>query len=69
MNEVALFLLGTGVTLLVGLAVALLAWAAVMDGRYEREFRAELVQVEAEVVPLYTRPAVAPEKTTTKGAA
>jgi hypothetical protein len=37
MSNLALFAVGTGVTLLVVAALALLVWGAVMDGQYERE--------------------------------
>ncbi len=37
MSNVALFVAGTFVSLLVATAVALLTWGAVLDGRYERE--------------------------------
>ena len=39
MSNVALFLLGLGITALVAAAVAPLLWAAVLDGRYDREQR------------------------------
>jgi hypothetical protein len=37
MSSLALFAVGTGVTLLVVVALALLVWGAVMDGQYNRE--------------------------------
>lgn len=39
MSGVALFLFGAGVTIVVAAAVGVLAYAAVLDGRYEREMR------------------------------
>jgi hypothetical protein len=39
MSQLGLFLLGTGITAVVGLAVAPLLWAAVLDGRHDREQR------------------------------
>ena len=37
MSNLALFLLGLGVTLLTALALAPLIWAAIQDGRYNDE--------------------------------
>lgn len=37
MSNVGLFVVGTGVTLIVLSALALLVWGAVMDGQYEAE--------------------------------
>ena len=37
MSNLALFAVGTSVTLLVVAALALLVWGAVMDGRYDSE--------------------------------
>jgi len=39
MSSIGLFAVGTGVTLIVLTALALLVWGAVMDGRYEGEQR------------------------------
>lgn len=39
MSGVALFLYGAGVTIVVAAAVGVLVYAAVLDGRYEREMR------------------------------
>jgi hypothetical protein len=41
MTDTAIFLIGTVVTLLAGGAVAMLVWAAVLDGRTEAEAKAE----------------------------
>ena len=41
MSNVALFVVGTFVTLLVVASLALLFWGAVLDGRYNDEKRAE----------------------------
>ena len=41
MSNVGLFLVGTGVTLIVLSALALLIWGAVMDGQYEEEQKHE----------------------------
>ena len=41
MSTVGLFIVGTLVTLVVAASMALLVWGAVLDGRYEREQRAE----------------------------
>jgi hypothetical protein len=40
MSNVALFMLGVGVTLLVGASMTLLIWGAILDGRYEEQQRA-----------------------------
>ena len=40
MNNIALFAIGTVVTLLVVGAMLLLVWGAILDGRYENERRA-----------------------------
>ena len=40
MNSIALFAIGTVVTLLVFGAMLLLVWGAILDGRYENERKA-----------------------------
>jgi nitrogen fixation-related uncharacterized protein len=40
MSNAALFALGAVVTLLVGAALVLLVWGAILDGRYDDEQRA-----------------------------
>ena len=40
MNNIALFAIGTVVTLLVVGAMLLLVWGAILDGRYENERKA-----------------------------
>ncbi len=40
MSNVALFLVGALVTLLVSASMALLIWGAILDGRDQREFEA-----------------------------
>jgi hypothetical protein len=37
MSNLALFVVGALVTLLVAASMALLAWGAILDGRYQRE--------------------------------
>ena len=41
MSNIALFAVGTFVTLLVGASLALLFWGAILDGRYNDEKQAE----------------------------
>jgi len=50
MNNVALFAVGLLVTLLVAGAVSLLIWGALLDGRENDEWRAEVEHTEAPVV-------------------
>ena len=52
MSGEALFLLGVLVTLLVGAAVALLVYAAVLDGRRQREVDGSGVRRDAEASAL-----------------
>jgi hypothetical protein len=55
MNIVGLFLLGTLVTLIVGAALTLLIWGAILDGRDEEERRlAEAGDSPAPLVPVPT---------------
>ncbi len=39
MSGTAIFLYGLGVTVIVGLAIAFLAYGAILDGRYDREMK------------------------------
>jgi hypothetical protein len=57
MSTVGLFLVGTGVTLLVAAALGLLLWAAVLDGRDEQAFRRESAPIRDEDETLATVPA------------
>jgi hypothetical protein len=52
MSNVALFALGGFVTLLVGGALALLVWGAILDGRYDEERRSALGLAEPEAVAI-----------------
>lgn len=49
MSDAGIFVVGLLVTLVVGTALAMLIWAAIQDGRTEREFvEAQRVQTRAE---------------------
>ncbi len=50
MSNVALFAVGLLVTLLVAGAISLLIWGALLDGRENDEWRAEVEQADAAVV-------------------
>jgi len=50
MTNVALFAVGLLVTLLVAGAISLLIWGALLDGRENDEWRAEVEQADATVV-------------------
>ncbi len=50
MTNVALFAVGLLVTLLVAGAISLLIWGALLDGRENDEWRAEVEQADASVV-------------------
>jgi hypothetical protein len=44
MNALVLFAYGLLVTLVVAVAIGLLVWGAILDGRYDREVRREMEQ-------------------------
>jgi hypothetical protein len=51
MSALGIFVLGVVVTAIVALAVLPLVWAAVLDGRYDREQRLRLAVVPEETPP------------------
>jgi hypothetical protein len=57
MSNLALFILGVVVTAIVAVAVAPLLWAAVLDGRYDREQRRRLQALPDESAPTGPRAA------------
>jgi hypothetical protein len=56
MNSVALFAYGTLVTLIVVFGIGLLVWGAILDGRYEREVRARVLDSREDDVELELSP-------------
>jgi hypothetical protein len=57
MSNVGLFVLGCVITAIVAVALAPLVWAAILDGRYDREQRLRLVAPADDPTPPDSRAA------------